>query len=156
MSELLRQAAREWDIVLVAPVQPGASRADEPATFAERIEVPPGDVRGGFMQVDQAQLLESAYGALARWQPDATLAWGVVEATSLARLQPSVLDFIDSMTLTHLRSARHAKAPLVRVRHLRDAFANARHERQLVREAAASLVAGRAWEPSALRGGVLS
>lgn len=68
--------------------------------------------------------------------------WGLLEATSLDRLQPSVIDFIDSLTLTHLRSARHAKAPLDRVRHLRDAFANARHERRLVREAAASLVAG--------------
>ncbi len=142
VSELLRQAAREWDIVLVAPLRPGASAADEPALFAERIVVPVSDVPGAFMQADQARLLEVAQSALGRWRPAATLAWGILEATALARFQPVVLDFIDSMTLTHLRSARHARTPRARLSHLRDAFANARHERRLVRDSAASLVAG--------------
>ncbi len=142
VSELLRQAAREWDIVLVAPVRPGASVAAEPAWFAERIVVRSADAPGYFMQVDQTRLLNAAQGALGRFKPDATLVWGVLEATSLARFQPVVLDFIDSMTLTHLRSARHARRLPDRLRHLRDAFASARHERRLVREAAASLVAG--------------
>ena len=46
------------------------------------------------------------------------------------------------MTLTHLRGARHARRPSDRLRHLRDALVNAQAERSLVREAAASLVAG--------------
>ena len=142
VGELLRQAAREWDIVLVAPLRSGASVANDPIAFVERIVVPVDDVRGPFMQVAQARLLAAAQAVLARHRPQATLLWGLLEATALARFQPAVLDFIDSMTLTHLRSARHARALPDRLRHVRDALANARAERRLVREAAASLVAG--------------
>ena len=142
VSELLRQAAREWDVVLVAPLRPGASAADEPADFVERIFVPPSETPGAFMQADQARLLATAEAALARHRPDASLFWGVLEPVSLARFQPALLDFIDSMTLTHLRSARHARRAADRLRFLRDALADARDERRLVREATASLVAG--------------
>jgi glycosyltransferase involved in cell wall biosynthesis len=142
VGELLRQVAREWDIVLVAPLRPGASAADEPLAFAERIVVPRNDAPGAFMQTDQAPLLAAAQAALARWQPAATLLWGVLDAVPLAPFQPALLDFIDSMTLTHLRSARHARRLGDRLRSLRDVLAWARAERSLVREAAASLVAG--------------
>jgi len=142
VGELLRQAAREWDIVLVAPVRPGSSVAAEPLAFAERVVVPVAEVPGQFMQAGQAQLLETAQGVLGRWKPDVTLFWGILEFAALARFQPAVLDCIDSMTLADLRSARYGRTLLDRMRHLRDALANARHERRLVREAAASLVSG--------------
>jgi glycosyltransferase involved in cell wall biosynthesis len=142
VGELLRQAAREWDIVLVAPRRPGASAADDPLAFAERIVVPRNDAANAFMQTDQGPLLAAAQATLARWKPTATLLWGVLDAVSLAAFQPALLDFIDSMTLTHLRNARHARRPVDRLRHLRDALAWARAERSLVREATASLVAG--------------
>lgn len=142
VSELLKQAAREWDVVLVAPVRPGTSVAAEPLPVVERIVVPVSDTPGQFMQASQMQLLEVAQGALSRWKPDVTLCWGILEFTALNRFQPVILDFIDSLTLTHLRSARHGRTLVDRMRHLRDALVNARHERRLVREATASLAAG--------------
>ena len=89
VSELLRQAAREWDVLLVAPLRPGASAADEPLAFAERIVVPRSEAPGAFMQTEQGPLLAAAQSALARWKPAATLLWGVLEAASLSPFQPA-------------------------------------------------------------------
>lgn len=128
---LLRELSRSWDLTLIAPA--GSSGGEPPFPIDRRRIVEDKESKRRALQEE-----------LQSHPPDAILWWMGLDTTQLPErwYARTVVDQVDSQTLTCWREARHIGSLRKKLSWWRSTLSFARYERWLMRSVAAVVVVG--------------
>ena len=146
VTNLLRELAAWWDIILVAASSP--PEEDRTSTLGVTAYVPVktrGNIATMPWQLETEALSREAVRAVQARQPACALLWSGIEFIARDLDVPTVLgDRIDCATLAQIRDFRTGSAVGRRWYSLKQALKAAAYERKIVRELAAITVVGEA------------
>ncbi len=142
VSNLVRELAREWRVILVAPLGDASSR-DIEALGVARV-VPVEVFRGWGARLaddDRCALRDVLDQVILDEAPQAAIVWAGGEAAlHTSGFPPAVVDRLDCEVVIAWRELLHARGVKDRLRAARDALLWARQERALVRACAHTIV----------------